>query len=180
MKIRTDFVTNSSSSSFICDIDQEAKDLDYSEVGTCKKRHIFALYNVDASKLRDILLQRIDTMEHLKGHREAQTFLLFDKEVNEKIKQDDSDYFYSDYGAGSVFNYKFFADHDLFGDSFYDSMPSEICPVCQNIDLMTYQQILQYVLKKQGLDENKIREEIKEMYSTLKDLTDDLNNRKEK
>jgi len=136
MKIRLGFVSNSSSSSFMCDVCERIEsgmNMCIEEAGMyqCQKRHIFC-----------------------HGHKlevpmeEVKRIVLESKKCNEEEIEEMDD----------------FDLMDMLLDDKYE-VPSEICPICQmkNIE---HDVLFKYVLARSGLTKERAEEEIKNYFKS--------------
>lgn len=145
MKIRTDFVTNSSSSSFVCEIcgrSETGWDMSLSEceMVECVNDHIFCedeIFSVPKEKLIEIILAF--EKEHAGWLDELHT-----SEDLEKMEDDDLLYVYFDVD-----------------DARYE-MPEECCPICQFIEYSEYD-LSAYLLKEYKIPRDEVFAEVKKL-----------------
>jgi hypothetical protein len=130
MKIRHGFVSNSSSSSFICDIcganahgfDMTLEDVYMVE---CKKRHTFCnkhLLNITTEKVKNIIIDKLKEIEDDLEYTIEELIKMPINEFNTFIKDD-------------IYNFE--------AIEFHYFIPEELCPICQmeafmNRDLVNY------------------------------------------
>lgn len=135
MKTRLGFVSNSSSSSFICDITG----------------------NVESGM--DMTLEDVCMVECVNGHVFGDDFLLGTMEdIEEQYKKDN--------------------DMDEDDDNYYESemrsaIPEKHCPICQ-LQKMTKDDMLKYLLKKTHLIEVDVVKEVADKFKSYKELKEYL------
>lgn len=161
MKVRLGFVSNSSSSSFVCDFCGEKAsgwDATLSDVGMvqCENGHVFC-------------------EEHLLGDIEiedkrnfALSYEYISEEDKNKIRNMTDDEF-EDY----------FYEEDDVRYEFEDNTPSKLCPLC-NFKKMTNGDIKLYFLKKYNLTEEEIINNIKNEFKTYENFKKFIKNKKRK
>ena len=157
MKFRKDFVTNSSSSSFVCEIcgavesgmDASAYDLGMIE---CENGHVFcqdeALPHPDQKTMIDTIIRNgwnLNRWVSWVGYRD------FTKE--ELIDMDEEDVFY-----------RFYKDEE-------GGMPECICPICQFIEY-SQNDMAKYLEKKYGVSRADVFAEVKKFNRRRKKLYD--------
>ncbi|MFA6089976.1 MAG: hypothetical protein WC755_09025 [Candidatus Woesearchaeota archaeon] len=141
MKIRNGFVSNSSSSSFICEccgenisgMDMCASDAD---MRTCEKGHMFC-------------------SEHIVDSEE------FEK-VLEKLRGNEDDFDPED--EDTEFDY----DEDTYDLEWYN-VPEKHCPIC-NLKYLPDYVLIDYLVKKLGSSKEAVKEEIQKNYKTLNEI----------
>jgi len=155
MKIRKDFVTNSSSSSYICNIcgrEESGYDVDFREYEfvECENGHLFCTEHIN--------LNNKDVTEYLKSKdvsgEEVKQIL---KDVTKNQLLETLDKWYTDN-----------EDEDI-----YYIFPSELCPICQmkecsSDDINNYKNVLL------GKSNNEIFKLAKEKFKTYKEFHDFL------
>lgn len=168
MKIRKDFVTNSSSSSFICEVCghiESGWDISFEEAGMveCEYGHIFCeeeviktendeKIKIEAYK-RD-LKDRIETQskyddEYWKKRVERYKNLLtrIDEEIEEyEILSEELE------------------DEIMDVLDWYNTVPVENCPICTMQHIIP-EDMLKYLLNKEGISVKELKEEIRNKYS---------------
>lgn len=157
MKFRKDFVTNSSSSSYICEIcgrNESGYDLSLSdcEMMECVNGHIFCC---------DEALERPSKQEMLK--------MIMENEWN-KEKWD-----------GATLNYRDFSEEELIvmdedtlfddfcSDGYNYGVPASMCPICQFIEYSEYD-LSAYLLKEYGVSRDEVFAEVKKFNKRRKKL----------
>lgn len=150
MKFRTDFVTNSSSSSFICEIcgrNESGWDLDANsaDMYECENGHIFC---------KDEALQL--------GKKEM--FNLIESWIGEKLTDEQINTL-NEYNSDSeILNYAY-SELDMY------EVPECICPICQFIEY-SQSDMAKYLLRKYEIPRDKVFEEVKKINKRRKKLYD--------
>lgn len=153
MKYRKGFVTNSSSSSFICDVCGEVFDgydvsLSDFDLVECENGHTICeselIKNVN---YKDFILKRIIEDDYVKTKFENYLNNLIVDETIEENQELDEDY------------YKDFVDRYM---DFRYSVPEEYCPVCQ-YKIINLENVKSYLIKKYKLNINELKKEINEI-----------------
>lgn len=144
MKIRHSFVTNSSSSSYVCSVcgcDESGWDLCLSDVAmtTCANSHTFC----------DSHAKEMSNKESIKAYMK-------------KCKIYKEETFEEEYESGEFDCY--------LNDIRYDA-PVEMCPVCQ-FDTLCDDDGLKYIMKKHGLTKESILANIKAEFDNYKKFVD--------
>ncbi len=148
MKVRHGFVSNSSTSSFLCGVCgniEAERDMRISEAGMiqCKNDHIFC-----------------------EGHSEKK----FDDLSNDEKRQmllNDPDY--ADRLIGENFDELY---EEWYGEVVYEC-PVAMCPLCQ-LKEVPNDLLLSYLLRAVGSTKQQIVQQIKDKYGTCDKLTEDL------
>ena len=165
MKIRTSYVSNSSSSSFICNVcgrEESGYDMTYEDVGMkqCENGHVFC-------ESHELLY--IETVESIKSYLDRnyrpwqdEKQELFDKfmatefaSVEEMENNEEFSEFMEDY-------------YELFHDAGYDYHK---CPICQ-FDVLKKDEGLKYLLKKYNLTEKDVLNELKNQFKDYYEFYD--------
>lgn len=151
MKLRTDFVTNSSSSSFVCEIcgrSESGWDMCISEVGMmeCVNGHVFccdeALVPTSKSDIVKVILEN-EWNKH-RWDNSSNTVKTFSEE--ELLMYDDE---------------TLFDEFVCSADGSYE-IPECMCPICQFIEYSEYD-LSEYLLKKYGVSRDEAFAEVKKM-----------------
>lgn len=159
MKIRSGFVSNSSSSSFICNVcgtvesgmDMSASDFD---METCIQGHTFCLDHADklikteptSESFRESIRVRIKSMSWMDQTRRGE----LEKEMEETPDEEIEDYY-----------------NDNYGD---DGVPESQCPICSMVALQE-KDGFSYLKKKFNITNESILSEIKGGFKTYSDFS---------
>jgi AraC-like DNA-binding protein len=150
MKFRKDFVTNSSSSSYVCEIcgrTESGWDLGLSECEMieCVNGHVFCC---------DEALETPSKKEMIK--------MILENEWNKDVWTSRSDG-YKDYTEDELLA---MSEDDLFHDfcseSGYYDVPECVCPICQFIEYSEYD-LSAYLLKEYGISRDEVFAEVKKL-----------------
>lgn len=151
MKFRTGFVTNSSSSSYVCEICGDCEggyDMGLSDAGMieCEKGHTFCSCHIFKSK--KVLTYIINSKRYDENITlKAMTAIsLGDKEVSKFINE-----------------FIEFVDFDEDGEQ----CPSAFCPIC-NMDHIKESDIITHLKEKFNFNEDEIRDEIRNKYNNVR------------
>ena len=166
MKKRIGFVSNSSSSSFICDVCNTVESgfdmgLEEAEMYECENGHTFCISHANKS-LDDLddgmkfkLVAEYAVGRHYEIKDDKDRKILIDKEIKkfwEKTSKEEM--------------------LELFEDEEYDddiksgySVPKEICPICSMTEFSD-SDLLEYLIKKMNHPKEDILKEIREKFST--------------
>lgn len=141
MKIRKCFVSNSSSSSFTCDICGEVYggwDISLEDAGMyeCKNGHTFCGQHKDDLDL-DLLKNLVRQNEHINKHIDEET-----KQAIDNMSKDEIFDLLEDYDINDRYEY-----------------PEEFCPLC-NFKHIANRDKLLYVIKLTGLTQEQITEQM--------------------
>ena len=165
MRKRFGFISNSSSSSFICDVCGGSEGgydvcLDDVNMTCCVKGHEFHNYcndiEVDENRFKEVTINHIkDLINHY-------------KELIEKYPNSD---YYKDYINDFENDLKEIESSEEFDIDFYfkDGIPSEFCPIC-SLNVIRDSDIIKYMYKKLNITKEDITNEIKNKFKNLKEL----------
>jgi hypothetical protein len=150
MKFRKDFVTNSSSSSYVCEICGRTESgwdmgLGECEMMECVNGHVFCC---------DEALEIPSKKDMIK--------MILENEWNKDVWTSRSDG-YKDYTEDELFA---MSEDDLFHDfcseSGYYDVPECVCPICQFIEYSEYD-LSAYLLKEYGISRDEVFAEVKKL-----------------
>lgn len=151
MKIRKGFVSNSSSSSFVCNACGETAsgwDMDLSEAGMreCENGHTYCI----SHETKDF--------PELTVEEKREVLATYSK----KYENADDDDVNDEYDAGEY-------DYDR---RYYES-PSEICPCC-NLEKVTQKDLLNYLFHIVGKAQDDIEQEMRNRFETIKQMYQEI------
>lgn len=151
MKIRSDFVTNSSSSSFVCEIcgrTESGWDCSVGDVGMmeCVNGHVFCCDEALDRPLKAEMLKMILENEWNKERYDYNTREYRDF-TEEELRHYDDDTLYEQFCCE---------------ESRYYGVPECVCPICQFIEYSEYD-LSAYLLKQYGVSRNEVFAEIKKL-----------------
>lgn len=155
MKIRLGFVSNSSSSSFTCDVCGETHsgwDISLEDAGMleCERSHVFCKEHEIAELSVEIQRKQILNYKYSSEELKNQVEKMSDDELEDLISEDPE---------GEI--------EEILGDS---PTPSDLCPIC-NFKAISDNDVIKYLLKKANLKKNDLINVFKEEfgdYETLK------------
>lgn len=158
MKIRQGFVSNSSSSSFVCDVcGYEISGFDISldeyDMWQCENGHIFCNDHFDKdTKSDEAKEEMIKTDSYYKKKFKEK----FNKEIEEATNEELKKYI------------KEYVEQDIFYEMRYE-LPETFCPCC-NFTQMTSKDIIKYFFKKHNVTYKILEEEMKKKFKDYKDF----------
>lgn len=160
MKFRKGFVTNSSSSSFICEVCQYSEggyDLSLSECDMieCENGHVFCSSHL-------IIPNRKTKIQYIKRNCKKSITLPFNK-----VEDDELDNILKNDCQLNLDEQEDFSSSDY---------PSLYCPIC-NLDYIPEHLKIQYILKKYAIKEFSLNEEIQNQFNDEKELMEYIKNK---
>lgn len=153
MKFRKDFVTNSSSSSYVCEIcgrTESGWDLSLSEceMMECVNGHVFCVdESLDLPSKKEMIKTIMENEWNKKSNYNWRT-----GERTETI--------YTEHELLEMEDYTIF--FDFFSEEGYYNVPECVCPICQFIEYSEYD-LSAYLLKKYGISRDEVFEEVKKL-----------------
>ncbi|RLD64329.1 MAG: hypothetical protein DRJ01_01025 [Bacteroidetes bacterium] len=166
MKIRTGFVSNSSSSSFICDVTGEIEsgmDMSYTdaEMSCCERGHTFSNYLAvcsiknlsDETKIRLVAENNIDFEDS-----QEKSYELRKEEKKEKELL-----FINENGAAELV--RRFDDDEDYNEEIQNgyNIPSEMCPICMFKEL-SLDDVKAFLYRKLNMTKKEVVEDIKSQF----------------
>lgn len=153
MKFRKDFVTNSSSSSYVCEIcgrTESGFDIGLSdcEMMRCINGHLFCCDEALDKPSKEVMIKTILEHEWNKVHKYNWTTHTYDdKEYTEEelLMLDDAQLF-----------------NDFYTDGGYYEVPECVCPICQFIEYSEYD-LSAYLFKEYGISREEVFAEVKKL-----------------
>lgn len=147
MKIRTDFVTNSSSSSYVCEIcgrNESGYDLSLSEceMYECVNGHVFCCDEALEKPTKEEMIKMILENGYNKYHWTEEEISAMDENL--------------------IFE-EFISEKGNYG------VPESVCPICQFIEYSEYD-LSAYLLKEYGVSRDEVFEEVKQLNKRRKKL----------
>lgn len=170
MKTRSDFVTNSSSVCYVCQIsgdDASGHDIGLEEVGMleCREGHVFK----EEYALRE---RKVPTFEEVKEELLKKQDGAEDEWLLNRIEKDlkrmneiEEDWEKKRIALDVAQNWGF-------GEQTYE-VPPEICPICQ-MEFILGDDVKMYLLKKYKLSEEEVEDEMRKKYSSYKEMEKNL------
>lgn len=161
MKIRKGFVSNSSSSSFICEVCGEVEtgyDMSYDEAGfmMCEHGHVLC-----QSHIKPITIDKAKVLlEKIKSDIKYASDDFLEKEEADQLQE------LIDINVASL-NCSSFQDYG------YDELPEEICPIC-SLEAISDSDILTYILKEHNSTRQFVIEKAKKEFGTYGKFVESL------
>ena len=157
MKFRKDFVTNSSSSSYVCEIcgrSESGWDLGLSEceMMQCVNGHTFCCDEALEKPTKKEMIKMIMENEWNKDHWDGDIYDYRDFSEEELVVMDDDDLF-----------------EDFCSEGGYYEVPECMCPICQFIEYSEYD-LSAYLLKEYGVSRDEVFLEVKQLNKRRKKL----------
>lgn len=151
MKIRRGFVSNSSSSSFTCDVCGEVAmgmdlGMEEADMWECQKGHCFCDEHkelpIDAKVMKEFML----SYSYIEDDEKAKIKAMDDEEVEEYFEENE--------------DYEYEIRHEL---------PGRLCPLCSFIDI-DYDEATEYLMKKNNLTKDTLLAKIREEFQSYDDF----------
>lgn len=166
MKIRMDFVTNSSSSSFICDYcgnEVCGYDMSYSEAGMCECENGHTICNDHLLEINWHKKLKSELKESLQNYSQWQDDDYYVKKCNEIKEMLEEMNEYSEEECKEIYLNE------------YDSVvPHECCPIC-SFKKLTDSDMAKYLLTKYKLTDKDVVKEVKNNFSDYNDFNKYIN-----
>lgn len=164
MKVRLDFVTNSSSSSYVCKIcgnEQSGWDMGISDAGMleCENGHIFCKSHLE-EEYSTVKLGLRYLKNYIKENEENDKEDLIEeyKEILEKYESEEDPSIIED----------FLQENDIICDLEYE-FPPELCPIC-SFDILLESDIVEFLKKKGVLNIDELKSHIKDKFPSYSDF----------
>ena len=157
MKFRKDFVTNSSSSSYVCEIcgrSESGWDIGLSECDMmqCVNGHTFCCGEALEKPTKKEMIKMIMENEWNKNRWDGGIYDYRDFSEEELVVMDDDDLF-----------------EDFCSEGGYYEVPECMCPICQFIEYSEYD-LSAYLLKEYGVSRDEVFAEVKQLNKRRKKL----------
>lgn len=182
MKVRTGFVSNSSSSSYICEIcGRSAAGWDMSpdeaEMVICKEGHLFCSHHMPCDAFtKEVVIAYINNMLSLSDTEKTaivEYLQAMDAKTYEECTVGDT---FVDMNDDSIINTVFgetelsrFVGTKLSRYEIEECIPSEFCPICK-LDVVPAEDALRYLCAKNDMSMNEITAEIRDKFASCKEL----------
>ena len=141
MKIRSGFISNSSSSSFTCDV--------------CK----------ETMSGMDLCLRDIEHLQCINGHTFCRDELVNSEKFEELCDKADN---WNDQGIFPD-DYEDYKKYGIFNDQRTYEIPSEFCPCC-NFQVVTDRDLLEYLLFYYQTDRKQVAESMRKQFSSYSEF----------
>lgn len=162
MKVRTGFVSNSSSTSFTCSACSEnviGRDMSMKEAGMirCENGHTLCEYkcvkkNWDEEITEEIILKYVEEELPIVKKREEEYAEEYGTRTDEQIRKD----------LRSDFEYEY-----------REKAPSKYCPVC-SFDVISEKDYMSFLLYKLGMKYKDIKDEIRKEFNSYEELKEKI------
>ena len=158
MKIRTGFVSNSSSSSFVCDVsgvEESGWDMCLSDLGwyECEGGHVFDSEYLDTdldTLSKEEVLKYLKEQVNLGSTWRKDTIRQIEELSEEKFEEEKESIICND------LEWRY-------------SLPSKYCPIC-NLNVLTIDDKIQYLIKKTNITKDEVFKSVKEKNKRRKKL----------
>lgn len=175
MKIRTGFVSNSSSSSYICEIcGRSASGWDLSaseaEMVTCEEGHLICSSHVQHDAFaKEVVIAYINNMLSLTDAEKTAIIQYLQAMDAETYAKCTDGALFVDAGDANIIENLFNGKWELYKTDIEGCFPSEFCPIC-NLDVVPADDALRYLCAVNNVAKKDVDAEIRTKFASYKEM----------